>query len=140
MAMRAQARRRRARGAVLIEFVIVLPVFVLLLLASIDWGWYFVLRETAVNATREGARVGSAAPEGLWVPDATLAVRTYLTNSLGARHVQAPVVNVVPFGGYRAISVSLVDYPAGSITGFAATRVPTTLTATTVMRLEVQPP
>ena len=56
--MTLSCRRRRPRGAVLVEFVIVLPVFLLLLLATIDWGWYFVLRETAVNATREGARVG----------------------------------------------------------------------------------
>jgi hypothetical protein len=38
-----------------------------------------------------------------------------------------------------AISVSLVNYPAGSITGFKATRVPATLTARSVMRLEIQP-
>ena len=62
-------------------------MFLLLLLASIDWGWYFVLRETAVNATREGARVGSVAPAGLAADDAALAVQTYLTNSLGPRHV-----------------------------------------------------
>ena len=137
--MRSPTRRPRPRGAVLIEFVIVLPVFLLLLLAAVDWGWYFVVRETAVNATREGARVGSVAPAGLAVDDATLAVRTYLTNSLGPRHVRAPVVTVVTVGGRQAVSVSLVDYPAGSITGFTATQVPTTLTASTVMRLEVQP-
>ena len=80
--MSVPARHRRPHGSVLIEFVIVLPVFLLLLLASIDWGWYFVLRETAVNATREGARVGSVAPGGLAADDAALAVQTYLTNSL----------------------------------------------------------
>jgi Flp pilus assembly protein TadG len=137
--MTSPTRRTRPRGAVLIEFVIVLPVFLLLLLAAVDWGWYFVVRETAVNATREGARVGSVAPAGLAVDDATLAVRTYLANSLGPRHVRAPVVAVVTVGGRQAVSVSLVDYPAGSITGFTATQVPTTLTASTVMRLEVQP-
>ena len=91
--MSVSARHRRPHGSVLIEFVIVLPVFLLLLLASIDWGWYFVLRETAVNATREGARVGSVAPAGLAADDAALAVQTYLTNSLGPRHVRAPDVS-----------------------------------------------
>ena len=132
-------RPDRARGSVLIEFVIVLPVFLLLLLASIDWGWYFVLRETAVNATREGARVGSVAPSGLAVDDATTAVRGYLSGSLGAGHVRDPVVSIITVGGRQAISVSLVDYPAGSITGFTPTHVPETITASTVMRLEVQP-
>jgi Flp pilus assembly protein TadG len=139
--MSVPARHRRPHGSVLIEFVIVLPVFLLLLLASIDWGWYFVLRETAVNATREGARVGSVAPADLAAADAARAVQTYLTNSLGPRHVHAEAIQVTPttVRGYQAISVSLVNYPAGSITGFTPTRVPTTLTATTVMRLEVQP-
>jgi len=137
--MNLRSPRRRSRGAVLIEFVIVLPVFLLLLLAAIDWGWYFVLRETAVNATREGARVGSVAPAGMATADAALAVQTYLGNSLGPRHVRPAQVAIVDVGGRQAVSVSLVDYPAGSITGFTATQVPTTLTATTVMRLEVQP-
>jgi Flp pilus assembly protein TadG len=137
--MSLRSLRGRPRGAVLIEFVIVLPVFLLLLLAAIDWGGYFVLRETAVNATREGARVGSVAPAGMAADDAALAVQTYLTNSLGPRHVRPAQVGIVNVGGRQAISVSLVDYPAGSITGFTATHVPTTLTATTVMRLEVQP-
>ncbi len=129
-----------ARGSVLIEFVIVLPVFLLLLLASIDWGWYFVMRETVVNATREGARVGSAAPsEGAASIDAAQAVSNYLSGSLGASRDKAAEVTIVWVGGRRAISVRLVNYPAGSITGFTATHVPETITASTVMRLEVQP-
>ncbi len=132
-------RTGRARGSVLIEFVIVLPVFLLLLLASIDWGWYFVLRETAVNATREGARAGSVAPSGLALTDAATAVRSYLSGSLGAGHVRDPVVSIVTVGGRQAVSVSLVNYPAGSITGFTPTHVPQTITASTVMRLEAQP-
>lgn len=138
--MRNASRRRRPRGAVLVEFVIVLPVFLLLLLAAIDWGWYFVLRENVVNATREGARVGSVAPgTDAASIDATTAVTNYLRNSLGERFVRDPEVSVVSVGGRQAISVRLRDFPAGSVTGFTPTHVPTTLTATTVMRLEVQP-
>ena len=137
--MRLPCRRKRPRGAVLVEFVIVLPVFLLLLLATIDWGWYFVLRETAVNATREGARAASVAPAGRAQDDATIAVTNYLRNTLGEGRVQNPQFAWPVINGRQAISVSLVDYPAGPITGFTPTRVPSTLTATTVMRLEVQP-
>ena len=137
--MSVPARHRRPHGSVLIEFVIVLPVFLLLLLASIDWGWYFVLRETAVNATREGARAASVAPAGRAQDDATVAVTNYLRSTLGEGRVRNPQFAWPVVNGRQAISVSLVDYPAGPITGFAPTRVPTTLTATTVMRLEVQP-
>jgi Flp pilus assembly protein TadG len=135
-------RREKSRGAVLIEFVIVLPVFLLMLLASIDWGWYFVLRENVVHATREGARVGSVAPDtSTAATDATLAVRNYLTNVLGASRVRNPVVTTDGVvGGHRVISVRLVDYPAGSVTGLRNwTRVPETITTRADMRLEVQP-
>jgi Flp pilus assembly protein TadG len=139
-------RRRsgsRTRGAVLIEFVLVLPLFLLLMLAAIDWGWYFVLRQTAINATREGARTGSVQNDLATADQAArLAVANYLAGA-GVR-AQVPVVSTagsVVVGGVavRVISVSLVNYPAGSITGFAPTHVPATLTAQTVMRLEIQP-
>ena len=138
----SQESRGRSRGAVLVEFVIVLPVFLLLLLAAIDWGWYFVLRESAIHATREGARIGSVAPDtGTATTDATLAVRTYLTNALGARRVRDPVVTTDGVvGGHRVISVRLVGYPSASITGLGDwTRVPETITTRADMRLEVQP-
>lgn len=138
----SQAGRRKSRGAVLVEFVIVLPVFLLLLLAAIDWGWYFVLRENAIHATREGARVGSVAPDtGTAATDATLAVRTYLTNVLGAGRVQDPVVSTDGVvGGHRVISVRLVGFPSASITGLGNwTHVPETINTRADMRLEVQP-
>jgi len=139
----SHASQRSSRGAVLVEFVIVLPLFVLLLLATIDWGWYFVLRENVIHATREGARVGSVAPDtGTAATDATLAVRTYLTNVLGASRVRDPVVTTDGVvGGHRVISVRLVGFPAGSLIGLSAlTHVPETITTRADMRLEVQPP
>lgn len=136
-------RRRGPRGAVLIEFVLVLPLFLLLLLGAIDWGWYFVLRQTAINATREGARTGSVQDNPA---AAEAAARVAVTSYLAAARfrVQDPVVSTagsVMVGGnpVRVIAVGLVAYPAGSITGFAPTRVPASITAQTVMRLEIQP-
>lgn len=126
----------------LVEFVLVLPLLLLVFLAAIDWGWYFVLRENAVHATREGARVGSVAPDpGAAQADATLAVRTYLGNALGPARVRDPVVSTDGLvGGHRVISVQLVGYPAGSITGLGElTRVPPTISTRAEMRLEVQP-
>ncbi|HSM91626.1 MAG TPA: TadE/TadG family type IV pilus assembly protein [Anaeromyxobacteraceae bacterium] len=135
-------RRSRPRGAVLIEFVLVLPFFLLVLLGAIDWGWYFTLRETAINATREGARTGSVQEtQAAATTAAAAAVTGYLTRSGLPLHPPTVEITTLTVGGtpVTAVSVSLVAYPAGSITGFTATRVPTTLTARTVMRLEVQP-
>jgi Flp pilus assembly protein TadG len=133
---------RRSRGAVLIEFALVLPVFLLLLLGAIDWGWYFVLRETAVNAVREGARIGSVQNSPAAATQAAqIAVTSYLSRTRLQAHPAAVSLGTVTVAGapVTVIQVGLVDYPAGSITGFQATRVPATITAQAVMRLEIQP-
>lgn len=140
--MTAPSSGRPGRGSVLIEFVLVLPLLLLLLLAAIDWGWYFVLRENAIHATREGARVGSvAATQGEAAVAAGQAVRTYLTQALGARRAVDPAVSFEALtSGPMAISVRLVNYPAGSLIGLdALTRVPPTINTRADMRLEVQP-
>jgi Flp pilus assembly protein TadG len=134
------------RGAALVEFCIVLPLFVLLLLGTIDWGWYFAIREIAVNATREGARAGSVAPSTATATDnAKNAVNNYLQNALGASYQQTPDVttSTCSVATSQCISVQLTNYPvvagrpSSSITGLVAwTRVPTTLTVKTEMRLE----
>ena len=53
-----RASWRDARGAELIEFAIVLPIFVLLTAAIFDFGMMFRTYEAVTNAAREGARVG----------------------------------------------------------------------------------
>lgn len=140
--MTGPARARRPRGAVLLEFVVVLPVFLLLLLGAIDWGWYFVVRETALNAVREGARAGAVQDTPAAAKSAAqAAVAAYLGRTgLKAHPVSAEVETVAVAGAsITVVAVGLEGYPAGSITGFGPTQVPDTLTARAVMRLEVQP-
>ena len=135
-------RHDRRRGSVLIEFVAVLPVFLLLMLGAIDWGWYFVLRETALNAVREGARTGSVqADSTAAVGAAEAAVAGYLSGAGFRAHAATVALGTVTVSGapVTVVQVALVDYPAGSITGFPHTYVPPTLTARAVMRLEIQP-
>ncbi|MBN2358950.1 MAG: pilus assembly protein, partial [Deltaproteobacteria bacterium] len=54
-------RRGRAdtRGAAAVEFAIVLPLLLLLVLGGLDWGYYFFIAQVTTNAAREGARAGS---------------------------------------------------------------------------------
>jgi Flp pilus assembly protein TadG len=52
-------RLHRERGAVAVEFALVLPLLLLLVLGGIDWGYYFFAGEIAANAAREGARAGA---------------------------------------------------------------------------------
>jgi Flp pilus assembly protein TadG len=127
--------------------VLVAPLFLLLMLGAIDWGWYFVLRETVVNATREGARVASVQenPTAQSQAAAIAAVEQYLGNiGVSAVPVQDPVVEfttvVVPGVAtpVNAVSVQLLKYPSPAISGLAFTLVPATITVETVMRLEIQ--
>jgi Flp pilus assembly protein TadG len=142
----AQRPSRAARGNALVEFVLVLPLLLLILLGAIDWGFYFMVRETVINATREGARVGSVATSGEDpVALATTAVENYLQNALGTTYKVTPTVTTDTgiYAGSTAIRVRLANYPVvpgrptTSITGFGPwTLVPTTITAETDMRLE----
>jgi Flp pilus assembly protein TadG len=134
------------RGAALIEFVLVLPLFLTILLGTIDWGWFFVVREIAINATREGARVGSvAANQTAAIGAAKTAATDYLRNALGESYAVTPDVVPCAVAGSTCISVTLTNFapvPGGtrSITGLQAwPRAPVTFTVRTDMRLEVQP-
>jgi Flp pilus assembly protein TadG len=52
---RGEQKRQRTRGQALVELAIVLPVFLVLVLAAIDLGRIFFARITIANSAREGA-------------------------------------------------------------------------------------
>jgi hypothetical protein len=52
-------RRRRSRGQALVEFALVLPIFLLLLFGLIDVGRYVYVSNAFNQAAREAARYGS---------------------------------------------------------------------------------
>jgi len=56
----SEARRglRAERGAVAVEFAILLPVFLLLVCGIMDFGHAFYMKQMVSNASREGARYG----------------------------------------------------------------------------------
>ena len=56
--------RGRRRGQSLVEFALILPVFLLLLFGVIDGGRYVFVSSALSNAAREGARLGSV--EASW--------------------------------------------------------------------------
>ena len=58
-------RRREARsGQALVEFALIVPVFLLLLLGLLEFGFIFDHAMTVSYATREGARSGAAYASG----------------------------------------------------------------------------
>jgi hypothetical protein len=54
----------RHRGQSLVEFALILPTILLMLVGLIDFGFLFYANMTLEYATREGARVGSALAAG----------------------------------------------------------------------------
>ncbi|MDA8238577.1 MAG: pilus assembly protein [Chloroflexi bacterium] len=61
---RLGARWRDARGQALVEFTMLVPVFTLVLLGMLEFGFVFDHTLTIRYASREGARVGSALANG----------------------------------------------------------------------------
>jgi Flp pilus assembly protein TadG len=50
------------RGVAAIEFALVLPLLLVLLLGTIDYGWYFFVEQQTTIAAREAARAASTYP------------------------------------------------------------------------------
>jgi Flp pilus assembly protein TadG len=64
MTGRPRTRRDREAGQGVIEFAMLVPVFMLLLLGMLEFGFLFDHQLTLSYASREGARVGSALATG----------------------------------------------------------------------------
>jgi hypothetical protein len=57
--------RQRRRGQSLVEYAVTVPVFLLILLGMLEFGFAFSQHMTLEYATREGARTGAALNNGL---------------------------------------------------------------------------
>jgi Flp pilus assembly protein TadG len=138
MIMRPKNRRRdRQRGVAAVEFALVLPLLLTIVLGAIDWGWFFFIDQLVTNAAREGARAGTLLPPrptssaGQAEDAAEQAGLAYLKRvSLSETGVAATVTTV---DGTDAVSVT-ITYPVGSLTGFLSALMPTNAVATAVMR------
>jgi len=58
---RPRDAHRKSRGQALVEFAIVVPIFMLLLFALLDFGRVIYAQQTITQDAREGARVGLVA-------------------------------------------------------------------------------
>lgn len=131
----ARSHRRDERGAAAVEFALVFPVFLLLVLGTIDFGYFFFVSEIVTNAAREGARAGSVVDPNDGTSAALAAAQstasTYLTR--GGLTAKGVTTNVTAVNGVAAVQVSIA-YPVGSVTGFLSTIMPANSQATAVMR------
>ena len=59
MAVLWHRRQKRGRGAALIEFAVVAPLLLAIVFGIIEYGYVFMVRQTMLNAAREGCRLAS---------------------------------------------------------------------------------
>ena len=136
-----RARRKNGeKGQALVEFTLLVPIFLLLLFAIIDFGMGFYSWITVTNAAREGARLGAVLATQQEIED-----RVYQAASLPNEATKMTVV-VTNAQGQPGQSVTVTvnyDYdlitPLAGIVSFVSgnTLGPTlTFSSTADMRLE----
>jgi Flp pilus assembly protein TadG len=141
---RARSRWTDASGAELIEFALVFPLLLFVVLGIIDFGFLFQRFEVVTNAAREGARV--AVLPGYSDADVQTRVNQYLTAGglTGPSTTSVGAPQLLPVGGLcvtlRPVTVA---YPytysfIGGIAGyFGGSFTNKTLRATVAMRNEL---
>lgn len=72
-------RKPRRRGAAIVEFAIVAPVFLILITGIVELGRGIVVQQLLTNASREGARIGGY-DTTMSTATVTSAVNSYLFN------------------------------------------------------------
>lgn len=114
--------RRRSAGIASLEFVIIMPVLLILLFGVMEYGWMLAKSGEIVNAAREGAREGARADATNGdinaVVDARLAdagIGGYTTTITNAAAVGDPVTVqiTVPYdgGNLELIGFFLIPVP-----------------------------
>lgn len=128
--------RKHRRGAAVVEFAIVAPVFFLMLLGMIEFGRMIMVQQIITNASREGARV--AVLDGTTAGDVDSAVTNYLSSASinGADITITP--NPPSDAGYGEPVTVSVSVPFSQVSWLPSPMFlgGTTLDATTVMRRE----
>ena len=106
--MSRRRSRHSERGAELIEFALVLPLLLLLVLGIVDFGFMFQRMEVVTNAAREGARL--AVLPGYAQTDVEARVCDYLVSS------GVPLTGTCPTPGNPTIAVDMsydIPMPGG---------------------------
>ena len=136
-----RARRKNGeKGQALVEFTLLIPIFLLLLFAIIDFGMGFYTWISVTNGAREGARLGVVLATEQEISD-----RVYLAASLPNESTKMAVTVTNAQGQPGESVVVKVDYdydlitPLAGIVSFVSGNVlgPTlTFSSTAEMRLE----
>lgn len=119
---------RRARGAITVEFALVVGVLMLVLFGMIDFAYYFYVQHVVTTAAREGARSGALWPQdGPSITHATTDACITVNHAMrqGGLAALLPAANcgsacsAPPYACVRVEdSAVTITVPVGSVTGF----------------------
>lgn len=129
--------RKKQRGASVVEFAVVAPLFFMLILGIIEFGRVMTVQQVITNAAREGARMaildGSSASE----------VQSWVTDYLKGGHIEGATIEIDPSepssAGYGAPITVTVSIPISDISWLPSPlffKGSNSLTASAVMRRE----
>lgn len=125
------------RGASALEFALILPILLALIVGIIDFGWYFQANGQVVAAVREGTRLGVTYPSDEAPAQAITRIRAVLTGY--GFNGAAAVITTAPVGATPNEMLSVtVSLPFDPLVGMVAVAMPTNLTASMTMLLEQQ--
>jgi Flp pilus assembly protein TadG len=130
--------RKNRRGAAVVEFAIVAPVFFLLVFGMIEYGRMVMVQQVLTNASREGAR--QAVLDGATSSSVQTAVTNYLTGaSISGATVAINPPNPSSAGYGQGVTVT-VSVPFNQVSWLPTPMFPVnrtkTLAASSVMRRE----
>lgn len=137
--LRIARRRRGRRGQALVEFALLLPVLLMLILGLIDFARAWNVYQVVTDAAREGARM-AVIDNGMTQGEAEDVVEAAL--SAAALDPSIATINFVGWGGLRGDPLSVqVEYPytlqwIGALMQFSSGTNQLTLKSEITMRIE----
>lgn len=142
-------RRRRGSGQSLVEFALVLPLFLLLFFTIVDFGRAVFMYNSITNAAREGARLAIVNQDNASIlararqqvavaetgaPNVTVAF--YVAEDDGSADTSAPCPSTSYFGCVAVVSFETTYRPLTPIVGNILFKNGVTLTATSSLTVE----
>lgn len=140
----AAPRRRDQKGATLVEFAFVLPIFILFIFGIIDFGWAFSQNLDVKQGAREGGRIlavnggvgASATARCQDVQTQTKNRTNELTNGSETVVLSFTDANGNGTKDIGELAAVTVKYPLSSLSGVSGVFLNGTMQSTVTMRLE----
>jgi Flp pilus assembly protein TadG len=104
-------RGRNERGAIAVEFALIVPILLLLVLGILEFGFGYHAWDATQNAAREGARLGAVSPDVAEIEARVRGTTSFLDQSKLTVHIDCGLTG----GAFAACSSNPADWDEGDI-------------------------